>query len=115
MKAYSLDLRERVVRAVQSGRSREEVAASYEISLPTLRRWLILEAKGDLSPKPNHKKQPRLTPEEEPLLKAQVEAHPDAILDDHVILWEQSQGWIMSRATMARTLIRLGYTRKKRL
>jgi hypothetical protein len=31
MKAYSGDLRERVIRAVEAGRPREEVAARFEV------------------------------------------------------------------------------------
>lgn len=112
-KAYSLDLRQRVVQAVYSGQGRPEVAQTFSISATTLRRWLALDAQGELAPKPEPGTRPRIGRDLEPLLRAQVEAHPDAILDEHVELWAQSQGQRLSRATIARALIRLGYTRKK--
>lgn len=112
-KAYSLDLRQRVVQAVHSGQSRREVVQTFSISQTTLKRWLALDARGELAPKPELGTRPRIGPDLEPLLRAQVEAHPDAILDEHVELWAQSQGQRLSRATIARALIRLGYTRKK--
>lgn len=113
MNAYSLDLRKRVVRAVHSGKSRASVATSFEISMPTLKRWLAREAQGNLAPAPNPRKRRRIELEEEPLLKAQVAAHPDAFIEEHVTLWEQSQGQHVSRASMARALTRIGYSRKK--
>lgn len=113
MKSYSLDLRKRVVEAVQSGKSRREVVETFSVSLTTLKRWLVLDARGDLAPKPEPGTRPRIGPDLEPALRAQVEAHPDFILDEHVELWAHSQGQSLSRATMARALIRLGYTRKK--
>jgi transposase len=113
MKSYSLDLRQRVVDAVRSGKSRLEVVETFSISLTTLKRWLVLDAQGDLAPKPEPGTRPRIGPDREPFLRTQVETHPDAILDEHVRLWAEFQGQHLSRATMARSLIRLGYTRKK--
>jgi|SRR5687768_17292281 len=52
MKAYSEDLRERVIRAVEVGRPREEVAARFEVSVPTIERWVRLkrETGGQIHP-----------------------------------------------------------------
>jgi len=43
MKAYSEDLRERVVRAVAIGTPREDVAGMFAVSVPTIERWLRLK------------------------------------------------------------------------
>jgi transposase len=40
MRAYSIDLRERVVAAVDGGMSHAEVATTFQVSEPTIRRWL---------------------------------------------------------------------------
>ena len=40
MKAYSYDLRLRVLRAVEQGRPRAEIVAMFAISLATLKRYL---------------------------------------------------------------------------
>ena len=51
MKAYSEDLRERVVRAVAIGTPRDEVAATFGVSVPTIKRWLRLKREtGGLAP-----------------------------------------------------------------
>jgi transposase len=47
-------------------------------------------------------------------LRAQLEAHPDARLEDHCRLWEEEQGMQVSTASISRAIARLGWTRKKR-
>ena len=52
MKAYSEDLRERVVRAVDQGRSRQEIVNLFGVSLATLKRYLKQRREtGSLKPK----------------------------------------------------------------
>lgn len=114
MKAYSLDLRERVVCAALNGLSRREVVATFGVSLATLKRWLRLHQQGDLRPQSIPGRRHHLRLEAEPLLRAQLRAHPDATLDEHRQQWYREQGQSMSRATMARAIKRVGYTRKKR-
>jgi transposase len=113
MKSYSLDLRERVVRAVRQGKRRQEVALTFGVSLSSLKRWLILDQHGALAPQPRPGLPPLLGREAHPLLEAQLRAHPDATLQEHAALWEQNQGQKLSRATMARAILRLDYTHKK--
>jgi transposase len=120
MKSYSLDLRERVVRAVRQGMSRHEVVSTFGISLSTLKRWLALAKQGALAPQPRPGLPPLLRREAHPLLEAQLleaqlRAHPDATLQEHAALWQQNQGQQLSRATMARAILRLDYTHKKRV
>jgi transposase len=115
MKSYSLDLRERVVRVVRQGMSRQDVVATFGISLSTLKRWLTLAKQGALAPQPRPGLPPLLRREAHPLLEAQLRAHPDATLQEHAALWQQSQGQRLSRATMARAILRLDYTHKKRV
>jgi transposase len=115
MKSYSLDLRERVVRAVRQGMSRQDVVATFGISLSTLKRWLVLDKQGTLAPQPRPGLPPLLRREAHPLLETQLRAHPDATLQEHAALWQQSQGQKLSRATMARAILRLDYTHKKRV
>ncbi len=40
MKAYSTDLRERVVRALQDGKSQVWVVATFAVSLSSVQRWI---------------------------------------------------------------------------
>jgi transposase len=54
MKPYSKDLRVRMLAAVDSGVvPREEVAKTFSVSVPTIKRWLKRRREtGDVEPKP---------------------------------------------------------------
>ena len=52
MKTYSIDLRERLLAAVDRGTPRKEVARAFGVSLATLKRWLKRRAEtGSVAPK----------------------------------------------------------------
>jgi|SRR5215211_1646395 len=52
MKPYSKDLRLRVLAAFDAGRPREEVAKTFSVSVPTIKRWLKRRREtGDVEPK----------------------------------------------------------------
>jgi len=53
MKPYSKDLRMRVLAAVDRGAPREEVARTFSVSVPTIKRWLRRRREtGGVEPKP---------------------------------------------------------------
>src|SRR5215216_253813 len=53
MKPYSKDLRLRVLAAVDRGVPREEVAKTFSVSVPTIKRWLKRRHEtGDVEPRP---------------------------------------------------------------
>ena len=53
MRAYSEDLRTRVVAAVDQGVPRDEVARLFQVSAPTIKRWLRLRREtGQLGARP---------------------------------------------------------------
>jgi len=47
-------------------------------------------------------------------LQPQLEAHPDATLEEHCRLWEAETGVKVSISTMSRAILRLRWTRKKK-
>src|SRR5919205_2127034 len=114
MKAYSLDLRERVLRAVDQGEPRSEIVSMLGVSLATIKRYLKQRREtGHVKPKaipgrPAHKGAALQVG-----LLAQLEAHRDARLEDHCQQWEAEHGVQVSTATMSRAIRRLGWTRKK--
>ena len=115
MKAYSEDLRERVVRAVAIGTPRGEVAATFAVSMPTIERWLRLKREtGSLSPKPVPGPVAVKTEAVMAALPERLSKHADATLDEHRSWWREASGVEVSTATMSRALARLGWTRKKR-
>ncbi len=115
MKAYSLDLRERILMAVDAGTPKSEVARTFRVHYTTVQRYVAQRRDtGSLAPKPHRHRAPLIKPEQYETLRGQLEAAPDAILAEHCETWERTQGVHLAPSTMHRTLARLGWTRKKR-
>jgi transposase len=115
MKAYSTDLRERIVRAVADGQPQTSVARRFGVGVATVRRYVTQQrTTGTLAPKRHPGPARRIGAAAEPALRAQVAAAPDATLAEHCAAWEQRQGVRVSGPTMCRALARLGWPLKKR-
>ena len=115
MRAYSVDLRERIVRAVETGTPQATVAARFGVGRATVQRYLYrFRADGTVTPRPIPGPSVRIGQADEPQLRAQLDATPDATLAEHCAQWEREQGVRLSIATMHRAIARLGWTRKKR-
>ena len=114
MNAYSLDLRRRVVDAVGRGMPRGEVAEMFGVSLSTIKRYLRLECGGSgLAPKPSPGRPPKIAPEQQPDLEAQLREHDTATLSEHAELWRERGGESLSIFAMSRAIKRIGWTRKE--
>jgi transposase len=114
MKAYSQDLRERVLRAVDSGMPRADIVTTFAVSVATIKRYLKQRREtGHLKPKAIPGRPSRKGAALQAGLLAQLEAHEDARLEDHCQQWEAEHGVQVSTATMSRAIRRIGWTRKK--
>jgi transposase len=115
MKPYSVDLRWRVVTAVEGNMPREEASRVFRVSLPTIKRWLRLRrAGGDLAPKPVPGPVAVKRGALERALPERLAEHADATLEEHCIWWRETAAVEVSTATMSRAISALGWTRKKR-
>jgi transposase len=115
MKPYSQDLRERVVKAVDEGHSRREIVKLFGVSEATIKRYLKLRREsGSLAPKPIPGYPPRKIGALQKGLQPQLEAHPDATLEEHCRLWEAQTGVKVSISTMSDAIKRLKWTWKKK-
>jgi transposase len=115
MKPYSQDLRERVVKAVDEGVSRSKIAKLFGVSEATIKRYLRLRREtGSLAPKNIPGCPPRKVGALQHGLQPQLEAHPDATLEEHCRLWEAQTGVKVSISTMSHAIQRLKWTRKKK-
>jgi transposase len=115
MKAYSPDLRQRILAAVQAGDSKSAVARRFCVERSTVHRYLRQwERTGSLAPRPIPGDTPAIAPAQYPALLAQLRAMPDATLAEHCGQWEQAHGVRLSVSTMSRAQRRAGWTRKKR-
>lgn len=114
MKAYSLDLRTRVIAAFEAGTPWPEIVALFGISRATLNRYRQrLRLTGSLAPGQSPGRPRAIPPAREPALVQQLAAAPDASLAEHAAQWAADQGAILSPSTMRRAIGRLNWTRKK--
>lgn len=114
MNAYSVDLRLRVLAAVDAGTPRSEVANTFGVSLSTIERLMrARREQGHVVPKPRPGLSRHISPEQHTDLEAMLCAQPDATLEEHCLTWEQEQGRRVSASTLCRALRRAGWTRKK--
>jgi transposase len=113
MKAFSMDLRGRIVQAADAGQPLTEVARRFGVSRATVARYRRRAATGALTPKRHPGPRRRIAAAQEPALRAQQAALPDATLAEHCAAWARTQGVVVSEATMCRALARTGWTRKK--
>lgn len=113
-RAYSLDLRERVLQAIAAGLAPSEIERTLGISRRTLRRWQHRHAAGEsLAPGQSPGRSRKIAPNQEAALREQVATRPAATLAAHCTQWAHDQQVSVSQATMCRALARLGWTLKK--
>jgi len=122
MRAYSTDLKERLVRAVAEGQPMREAARRFGVAVTTVKRAVVQQREtGSLERKPIPGRPRRIGTEQEAILRARLEAAPDAtVLEpdatvlEHGAWWAEHQGQQLSEATMWRAIRRLGWTHNKR-
>jgi transposase len=104
-KAYSLDLREKVISFISRGKSKRESSKVFTIGEDTIYRWLRLHKAKNLAPK-KYKEYPRKIADE--VLQDYIEKNPDHTLK------EIGQSVGLHSSKIWKYLKRLGITRKKR-
>jgi transposase len=115
MKAYSEDLRLRVLAAVGGGMPRRDVVRLFGVSLATVDRYLRLRREtGAVAPRPRPGPPPIKAAALAAALPPRLEASPDATLEEHCAWYARAAGVRVSTATMSRVIARrFGWTREK--
>jgi transposase len=114
MKAFSPDLRLKIVQAVDSGLPQQEVADRFAVGVATVERYLKRRRDtGHLEPRPLPGKPRRIGSEHHAALEALWRAHPDATLEELCRRWQEQTHQLVSPATMCRMHRRLNWTVKK--
>jgi len=115
MKAYSVDLRERVVSSVESGECNIPAAARrYTVSEPTIERWVARKRRtGRCAPLPHTGGPARKLAGAEAVIRTAVKAQPDATLQELCEVVEQATKIKSNSSMMCRELGRLKLPRKK--
>jgi transposase len=115
MRAYSEDLRERVVEAVDRGIAREEIVRVFGVSLATVKRWLQRRrTTGSVAARRPPGMAAVKTAGLAAALPGRLATHGDATLAEHCAWWAEVSGHRVSVPTLCRAIAALDYTRKKR-
>ena len=117
MKAYSEDLRKKVVEAVnQRGTSKSEAARLFAISLSSVKRYTRLADRGEpLTPRKGGGRPPIADDATRKLLEEDVRARPSATIRERCRFLEKVAGKNLSEPTLRRLMKRMGFSRKKGL
>jgi transposase len=114
MKAYSLDLREKIVAAVGRGMSRAQAARTFGVGATSVKRYVKLAEEGKpLSPGKAPGKKSKIDGSAVKLLEEDLHARPAATYEKRANLLYELLGVRVSKATICRIIKRLGYTRQK--
>jgi transposase len=115
MRAYSLDLREKIVDAVLGrGMSKEEAARTFGVGISSVKRYATKAQRGEpLEPGKAPGKPPKMDERLRKLLEEDLKERPFATLRERCEYVEAISGVSVSRSTMCRAIARIGPTRKK--
>jgi transposase len=115
MDAYSEDLRQKIVQALQQQRmNKSEAARAFGVSLSSVKRYAKALSEGrSLSPGKAPGKRPLLDQKARRLLEADVEERPFAKLKDRREYLQKVAGVSVSESTLSRAIRKMGFGRKK--
>jgi transposase len=106
VRAYSMDLRERVVAAVDAGMTQAQAAARFGVSLRTVERYLARRrATGSLAAtEQRHGPEPTVRRRLQAWLPARLAAAADATLAEHLAAFVAAGGAPVSLSAMPRAI-----------
>jgi len=114
MKAYSEDLRMKIVDAIERGMPKAEAARTFGVGISTVKRYATKAQRGEpLKPGKAPGKRPKMDEKVSKLLEGDLRERPFATLRERCDYVETISGVSVSRSTMCRAIARLGKTRKK--
>ena len=112
--AHPIELRERVLGAIDEGMGKYEAHKTFKVGRNTIDRWIELREKtGTLEAKTDYKRGPKRAIEINAETKAFFDKHQYKTLGQLRNLWLEEKGELLSDVTFSKTLKRMGYTRKK--
>ncbi len=114
MKAYSVDLREKIVTAIGRRMSKAQAARTFGVGVTSVKRYVkLLEEGKPLTPGQAPDKKGKLDGNAMKLLEEDLHARPAVAYEKRAELLCELLGVRVSKTTICRMVRRLGYTRKK--
>jgi putative transposase len=116
MKAYSVDLRQKIVGAYEAGNiSIRKVAKLFQVSKSTVQGLLKQKKeKGTIAPRTATGGKASQLSGYEQQIKAMVDEHSDYTLSEYCEYWEEKTGVRLSESAMCRFLKKQNLTLKKK-
>ena len=114
MKAYSEDLRRKIVDAIERGMPKAEAARTFGVGISTVKRYASKIQRGEpLQPGKAPGKRPKMDEQVRKLLQEDLHERPFITLQQRCDYVEAISGVSVSRSTMCRAIAWIGSTRKK--
>ena len=113
MKAYSEDLRKKILQAVDRGMPKSEAAKTFGVSRSSVKRYAAARREGrPLAAKKHPGSKPKLDERARKILEADVEERPATTLKDRCRFLEEMVGVSVSESTLSRLLRKMGFSPK---
>ena len=114
MKAYSEDLRRKIVDAMERGMPKAEASRTFGVGISTVKRYATKAQRGEsLAPGKAPGKRSKMDQKVSKLLEDDLLERPFVTLQQRWEYVEAVSGVSVSRSTMCRAIARIGSTRKK--
>jgi transposase len=113
MRAYSEDLRKKIVAAVERGMSKAQAARTFDVSLSSIKRYSRTAREGgSLEPKKSPGRPRKADEKAQLLLERDVEERPAATIGQRRRFLEHITATTLSDSTVRRLMKRLGFSQK---
>jgi transposase len=113
MRAYSEELRKKIVSAIERGMPKAQAARLFDISLSSVKRYSRTAREGgSLEPRKSPGRPPKIGKKARVLLERDVEERPAATISQRRRLLEHITDTSLSDSTVRRLMKRLGFSPK---
>ncbi len=113
MRAYSEDLRKKIVAAIERGMPKAQAARTFDVSLSSVKRYVRrVRQRESLTPKKSPGRTRIVDEKAQALLKEDVKERPSATISQRRRFLEHITGTGMSDSTVRRLMKRLGFSQK---
>ena len=113
MRAYSEDLRKKIVAAIERGMPKAQAARLFDVSLSSVKRYARSARRGDpLTPKKSPGRPRKADEKARVLLEEDVKERPAATIGQRHRFLEHITGTTLSDSTVRRLMKRMGFSQK---
>ena len=113
MRAYSEDLRKKIVAAIERGMSKAQAARLFDVSLSSVKRYSrTVREGGSLEPRKSPGRPPKADEKARVLLERDVQERPSATIGQRRRFLEHITATTLSDSTVRRLMKRMGFSQK---